>query len=326
MTPALEVRHLVMVEAVARHGSFAATAQALSFSPSAISQQISALESQLGAVLFERRARGVVLTDAGAALLRRGQAILAQLAAAEAELQEIVGGRRGSVRVGSFGSATAAFVVRALSDWRIRHVAVDVKFIDGEPWESVRRLRERQLDLAVVYRFPAWPLGHSLDEEFVIELPPGLECRKLFEDPLWLVLPREHPLAAREAVEIAELRDAVLLAVPPYARDVHRACRAAGFDPTLAPVRLATGLNTLQAFAAAGAGLTFMPRMALAGLRADLTARPLVDGPCRSIEIATWGPGGPARDALVAVLADAAAKYTACSAEMAAPPDLVGLG
>lgn len=308
VNPSLEVRHLVMVESVARYGSFAATAQAMSFSPSAISQQISALEAQLGAILFERHARGVVLTDAGAALLRHGQAILAQLTAAQVELDEIVIGRRGSLRVGSFGSATSTFVVDALDEWRRNHPDVDIQFVDGEPWESVRRLRARQLDVAVVFRFPGWPLGQSYDEEFAIELPPGLACRPLLDDPLWLVLPRDHPLAAIDEPAMEDLCDVPLLVTSPWAKDVDRACREAGFEPTFAPVRVATGLDSLQTLAAAGIGVTFAPRLALYRLRSDLTARPLTGAPSRSIGIATAGPGTAARTAFCQLLVATAAK------------------
>lgn len=316
---ALEVRHLVMVESVARYGSFAATAHAMSFSPSAISQQISALEAQLGTVLFERHARGVVLTDAGDALLRHGQAILAQLTAAQVELDEIVSGRRGSLRVGSFGSATSTLVVKALDEWRRNHPDVDIQFVEGEPWESVRRLRARQLDVAVVFRFPAWPLGQSYDEEFATDLPPGLECRPLLDDPLWLVLPRDHPLAAIDEPALEDLRDVPLLVTPPWAKDLHRACHEAGFEPTIAAVKVATGLDSLQAMATAGLGVTFAPGLALSRLGSELTARPLSGAPSRTIEIATSGPGTAASAAFCDLLAAAAAEAVTSPAA-ATPP------
>ena len=117
----LDVRRLRVLREVARQGSFSAAADALSYTQSAISQQIAALERETGATLLQRRAGGVRLTDAGRALVTRTDAILAQLADAERELAAIAGLRGGRVRLASFPSAGATLVTEAVSRFQREH-------------------------------------------------------------------------------------------------------------------------------------------------------------------------------------------------------------
>src|SRR5919198_3733417 len=101
----LDVRRLRVLREVAAQGSFSAAAEALSYTQSAVSQQIAALERETGTKLVERGARGIRLTDAGEALVRHTDAVLANLAEAEAELEAIAGARGGRVRLLWFPSA-----------------------------------------------------------------------------------------------------------------------------------------------------------------------------------------------------------------------------
>ena len=101
----LDVRRMRVLREVALRGSFSAAAESLSFTQSAISQQIAALEREAGAVLVERSARGVRLTEAGEAVVRHAEGILARLAEAEAELEAIAGLRGGRLRMAAFESA-----------------------------------------------------------------------------------------------------------------------------------------------------------------------------------------------------------------------------
>src|ERR687889_1181608 len=103
----LDVRRMRVLREVALRGSFSAAAESLSFTQSAVSQQIAALEREAGAVLVERSARGVRLTDAGEAVVRHADAILARLAEAESELEAIAGLRGGRLRLAGV-EATAA--------------------------------------------------------------------------------------------------------------------------------------------------------------------------------------------------------------------------
>src|SRR3954468_7887390 len=104
----LDVKRLRVLKEVAEQGSFSSAAEALSYTQSAVSQQIAALERETGSTLVDRGTRGIRLTDAGRALVEHSEAILCRLAAAEAELEAIAGLRGGRVRLASFPSAGAA--------------------------------------------------------------------------------------------------------------------------------------------------------------------------------------------------------------------------
>ena len=133
----LDVRRMRVLREVAQRGSFSAAAEALSFTQSAVSQQIAALEREAGTTLVERSVRGIRLTDAGRALVRHTEAILGRLAEAEAELEAIAGLRGGRLRMASFESAGATLMPLAIATFRERHPAVELSLSLAEPMESV---------------------------------------------------------------------------------------------------------------------------------------------------------------------------------------------
>src|SRR5919201_1753732 len=175
----LDVRRLRVLQAVADAGSFSAAADALSYTQSAVSQQIAALEREAGTTLLLRRPGGVRLTDAGRALLEHTQAVLARLADAERELAAIAGLRGGRVRMASFPTAGATLVTRAVSIFARRHPEVELSLTEGEPDETVPLLRRGEFELALVY-------DYGLES---MDLDSGLELIPLFDDPLKVVLP-----------------------------------------------------------------------------------------------------------------------------------------
>ena len=122
----LDVRRMRVLREVALRGSFSAAAESLSFTQSAVSQQIAALEREAGAVLVERSARGVRLTDAGEAVVRHADQILARLAEAEAELEAIAGLRGGRLRMAAFESAAATIMPVAIAQFANTHPAVEL--------------------------------------------------------------------------------------------------------------------------------------------------------------------------------------------------------
>src|SRR3954471_4326972 len=117
----LDVRRMRVLREVAVQGSFSAAAEALSYTQSAVSQQIAALEREAGAVLVERGARGVRLTEAGRELVAHAEDILARLDAAERELEAIAGLRGGRVRLVSFASAASSILPPAIAGLPRRH-------------------------------------------------------------------------------------------------------------------------------------------------------------------------------------------------------------
>src|ERR1700754_3411579 len=121
----LDVRRMRVLREVAQRGSFSAAAEALSFTQSAVSQQIAAREREAGTVLVQRSARGVRLTEAGEAVVRHTHAILARLAEPAAELEAIAGLSGGRLRMAAFDSAGATLMPLAIAAFRERHPAAE---------------------------------------------------------------------------------------------------------------------------------------------------------------------------------------------------------
>ncbi len=281
-----DVKRLQILVVAARGGSFAAAAEALSFTPSAISQQISTLEAEAGTVLFERGPRGVRLTDAGRALTAHAEAVLAQLADARAELDAIAGIRAGQLRFASFSSATSAFAAGAAEVFRRRYPEIELHFADGEPYESVGRLKSRDVDLAVVFSVDDRDAGLDYDGERV-GTEEELDCVDLFEDPYQLVVPPHHRLASATSVPLTRLAGETIVGGSPWYAGLQRRCATAGVEVHFDTSYRATGFEAFQAFVAAGRGLTLMPGLSLGWLREGLLARPLEEGPVRSVKLAT---------------------------------------
>src|SRR3954463_3029394 len=174
----LDVRRLRVLREVAAQGSFSSAADALSYTQSAVSQQIAALEREAGSRLVERSARGVRLTDAGRALVAHADAILARLADAEHEL-EATGGLRGvRLRLASFPSAGATIMPEAIARFRARHPAVELTLEPAEPEPSIAKLRAGEaavvLDITAGFRPPrddAIERSHLLDDPMYVALP-----------------------------------------------------------------------------------------------------------------------------------------------------------
>lgn len=282
---ALDIRRLEILRAVASKGSFAAAAEALAYTPSAISQQMSRLERDAGVTLFERTGRGVRLTDAGRALATHADAVLGHIVAAEAELGAMAGLRGGRFCFGSFTSATGVFAAQALETFRARFPAVELEFADGEPYESALRLKQRELDLALVFGFDDWPVWIDYDGRNVCA-PGEVELLPLLDDPFLLVAPRDHPLSGAPDLSLRALDGERVLSGAPWAKGLRRACEAVGAEPLFDLSSRATGFEAFQALAAAGRGVTFMPQLALGWLQDGLVATPLEGAPVRHVSAA----------------------------------------
>ena len=149
----LDVRRLRTFREVALHGTIRAASEALSFTPSAVSQQVSALERELGVELLERNGRSVQLTAAGRALAGRADGILAELAETEEEVQSIAGEAPRVLRIAAFPSAAATFVAES-----VRHSELDVMILEADPQLGLARLRAGEVDLAILWEYDFVPL------------------------------------------------------------------------------------------------------------------------------------------------------------------------
>lgn len=275
----LDVRRLRVLREVSQRGSLAATAAALNYTPSAVSQQIAALEREAGAVLVERRSRGVRLTEAGRTLVEHAHLILAELAAAEASLAEIASLRAGRLRMASFATAGATLLPQAIATFWKRHPGVELSLDQADPEESVERLRAGDLDLALTVDVDARPSGE-------------VEVIPLFEDVMNLVMARTHPLAAESALRLEDLAEETWIDVPPvfHARSLLTwACVQAGFEPKIAFA--SDEYAAIQELVAAGVGVALVPELALRGMHAGIVSRSLgPDGPRRRVQVAVRTP------------------------------------
>ena len=272
----LDVRRLRVLREVARRGSLAGAADVLSYTPSAVSQQIAALEREAGLRLLERRARGVVLTEAGELLTEHAEVILRQLEAAETALEALAELRRGHLRMASFATAGASVLPRAVDTFRARHPGVELTVGQASPAESVERLRSGRLDLALTVDLEPRPAE-------------GVEVIHLFDDPVQLALHVDHPLAGKPDIRLEDLADETWIDVPRATSGgqvLSRACTEAGFAPRV--TFESDDYTTIQELVGAGVGAAFLPDLALCPPHPSVVHRSLgPDGPSRDIQAAT---------------------------------------
>jgi DNA-binding transcriptional LysR family regulator len=303
----LNVSRLRILKEVAYRGSFSAAAGALSYTQSAISQQIAALEGEAGMALLERHPRGVSLTAAGQTLMSHAEGILARLDAADAALSAIAGLRGGRLRMASFPTAGATLMPLAIATFRSAYPEVELTLAEGEPEEIVPRLRAGELDLALLFEFA----GEAL-------LQRDMEHLELLEDPMYLALPREHRLAARRKPRLEDLKAESWVQTSrssPCARHVVRSCHAAGFEPNVSFE--SDDYQTVQGLVAAGVGVALIPELALSVVREDIVIRALSPAPPVRQVIAAVPEGArlvPAAQTMLGILEQAARRYKALGA------------
>ncbi|MFE9094130.1 LysR family transcriptional regulator [Streptomyces sp. NPDC007264] len=292
---------------VARRGSFTLAARSLGWTQSAVSRQISALESALGgARLFDRLPRGVRLTEAGRILVPHAEAVADSLHSAAREfaaLRELTGGR---LRFGAFATADAALVPRALAAFRARHPRVRVSREEGLTPVLLDRLTAGHLDLAVVSSTGRPPLdAHDLHH--------------LLDECLYVAVPAGHPLADHPGpVRLGRLADDDWIsgAARPEGTLLDAAVRQ-GFRPRIAHV--VAEWTAKLGYVAAGLGVTLVPALAAESVRPDVALLAVLDedAPARAVYAATARGRAlsPAAEAFVGALRDAAAHVPAPARE-----------
>ena len=288
-----DVARLRTLRKVAEHGSFSRAATELGYTQSAVSQQIAALEDEVGLSLLNRAVRPVELTDAGRTLNEHATRVLEHLAAAEAELDAVRGLRTGRLRLTAFPSAFSTFLPTAIAKFRRRHPDVTIELTEAEPDTATALLRTGEADLAIVY-----------------DPPDGLEVIPLLEDEHRALLPARHPLAARRELTVAALAGEAWI-VPRstgpargYRARLDALCAEAGFAPRIA---LETDdLQAVQAFVAAGLGVALAHDLTMPLRRHNVAVRPL-SGPRLTRQVAAVAMPGrrtPPAAALLKILTD----------------------
>ncbi len=182
---------------VAERGTFTAAATALGYTQSAVSRQIASIERAAQAQLLERRREGVRLTPAGQLVLRNAARVLDEIDATARELAGLpVEG--GTVRIGWFPTAGAVILPRAMTSLRRTHPGITLITREGSTPALVRALRAGTVDLALIASAPPF---RAPDTE-----TPALELETLVERSLCVAVPAQHPLAAADSVDIADLK------------------------------------------------------------------------------------------------------------------------
>ena len=287
-------------------GSISAAARVLGYTQSAVSQQLAALEREVGATLVDRTQRPLGATRAGAALRPHVQRVLAALGGAEAAVEDLRGGLP-RLRLAAFPSALSSFVPGAVRDLRRTHPQLAVQVLQVETREAVEHVRAGDADLAVVHHMP----GVAVPETA------GLQRRPLLRDHLYVVLPDGHRLARRDAVAVADLDEEPLILprrdtpAGRFRAVIEHLCAQSGFAPRV--LYELEDLPAVQAFVAAGIGVVPMHGLTLTTVPAGATVRPLADRPAgsRAVEALAPATARPAVvDDLVERLAAAARAYT----------------
>jgi DNA-binding transcriptional LysR family regulator len=266
----LDVRRMRVLREVALRGSIAAAAEALSFTPSAVSQQLAQLERESGVALLHRGPRSVRLTDAGRVLVAHTEAILARLASAEAEIRSLTAEQAGTIRLGSFPTAAATLVPPALGAMGRRCPEVAVTLREADPGLALGELVSGELDLALLWEYDYVP----------VVVPGSIECVPLLEDPVRVVLASDHPAARGETVALADLADEPWISSTPLSSChpfTRRACNAAGFEPRVTAET--NDHHVLARLVASGVGVALVSELSLGGMGEDVAVRPIAPNP-----------------------------------------------
>ncbi|MFI6512414.1 LysR substrate-binding domain-containing protein [Streptosporangium sp. NPDC050855] len=246
----LDVRRLRLLRELALRGTIAAVARALSFSPSAVSQQLSVLEREAGVPLLERTGRRVCLTPAGQNLARHAEVILRHLEQAAGELVDARHGLAGPLRIGTFPTAARAILPAALTVLAREHPALEPMVSEIDPAGVADALRAGDLDLALIHDYDFVPRPAE----------PGLATRPLFGEPVYLA--SAAPVTASGGQAITACADLPWIAAIPgtacHTMTV-RACQAAGFTPRVR--HHIDEFATVLALVAAGQGVALVPRL-----------------------------------------------------------------
>ncbi|WP_432973633.1 LysR substrate-binding domain-containing protein [Dactylosporangium sp. CA-233914] len=262
----LDVTRMLVLERVAELGSITAAAAALGYTVSAVSQQISKLERDVGQQLLVREARGVSLTDAGRVVTRNAERLRMQLQATEAELAELLNLNAGALRIGTFPTAGSSLIPLLVRDFLAEFPNIELKIISARFDDLVRALQLREVEIALLWDYD-WA---RVDDS-------SLTYLHLMDDPAMLVVSDQHRLAGRSSVSIAELRqdDWIARTDHPATEMLERLCEASGFRPR---IRFrANDYGEVQAMVAVGLGVAIAPRLAMTSVRPNISLVPVAN-------------------------------------------------
>lgn len=249
----MDPRRLLTFREVARQGSFSRAGEALALTQPAVSQQVAALEKQLGVRLLDRGPGGPTPTEAGALLLAHADAVADRLSQAGTQVAELAATERETLRIGSFPSALATLIPEAIVRLRARMPDVQVEATEASGEELGAAVAAGELHAAVCFQ----------DAEQPPRRPEGTERHELGREAMLAVMAEGHPLASRESLRVADLADETWTA-PSRDALLYRTCVAAGFEPRISFVT--RDVLAARGLVASGLAVTLMPALLASGL------------------------------------------------------------
>jgi DNA-binding transcriptional LysR family regulator len=259
----IDLAALVSLRAVETHGSVVAAADALGFTPSAISQQVKRLERQTSVPLLERVGRGVMLTREGRRLVEAGARLLADLESLESELHHQAEAVAGRLRITAFSTAMRGLVAPRVRDLQRTHPALELTLTEREPWDTIELVATGQADVGVAHSWGDVPLA----------FPDHLSTTSLADDVADVVVHASHPLATHARVSPRDLVDEGWIATPEgtICREwLSRMYQGTGRQPLIAHVSME--FQSHLALVRAGLGIALVPRLGREELTDDLVA------------------------------------------------------
>ena len=274
----MELRNLRVFVEVVRQGGFSHAAKTVFATQSTVSKAVKQLEEEIGAPLFERLGHRTRLTDLGEAVYPRALRLLADRADLLAELDELRGLKRGTLRLGLPPVGSSSIFAPLLARYRSQYPGIDVRLTEHGGDELMALVRSGELELAAN----------------LVADPEDLAWQDVRREPLVAVLAADHPLAGASSTDIAALEHyPFLLFAEGFAinRLIASACRRRGFEPIVA-VR-SSQIDFLVELAAAGVGVAFMPRMLARHARSARIRTLLLTEPDTEWRLAmVWRQGG----------------------------------
>ncbi len=270
----LDVRRLRLLRELARRGTIAAVAEALSYTPSAVSQQLTALEREARTPLLERTGRSVVLTPAALRLVEHADTILAVLDQAAAELATAHKQLTGTLRIGAFPTALHSIISPALVRLSREHPRLELSVTELDPASAPAALRAQTLDIALVQEYDYVPR----------EPESGLDTEEFLTETVYLAATDVGPLTAQRHSTWISGTPGTLCHIMTV-----RACQAAGFTPHIR--HHADDFGTVLALVGGGQGVAFVPELGALSVPDGVVLTPLTT--CRRTHLAyRRGNGG----------------------------------
>lgn len=287
----MDVDGVRTLAAVHRHGTVGAAADALGYTPSAVSQQLKRLSSAIGVDVTERRGRGIALTAAGLQLVERGTSLLDQWEALRQEITTHSPVPTGTLRVGAFASSFRDITSPAIAMFHRQAPYATVHAREVDPWEAVRSVEAGYLDVAVVHNWDPTPL----------EFPTRLHVEELSVDRGDVLIHTSDPLSQRELLTPHDLADHPWVSVPPGTichQWLTGLFHSAGIAPDIQHHALEWSSHV--ALVAQGVAVALVPRWGRDPLPSQIRAVPLTN-PCPTRRaIVVWRASMAASPSVVA--------------------------